>query len=152
MSKIVVPVVIDTNVLVPSVFMKSHILKFILNGNLTLVWSDFIFKEALEITERLWNKLYQKKMEPEQLPETIELLETVYRYFGYPVDDEMPEDWPTASKDRRDDPFLWAAETGKAEYIISHDRRHMLELGNHKGIPIGTPAEFFQWAKATHPI
>jgi hypothetical protein len=29
----------------------------------------------------------------------------------------MPKNWPAVSKDHKDDPFLWAAETGKAEIM-----------------------------------
>ena len=47
MSKgIVVPVVIDTNVLVPSVYRSTHLLSFLLSGNLLLVWNTAIYDEA----------------------------------------------------------------------------------------------------------
>lgn len=63
----------------------------------------------------------------------------------------MPEDWPPASQDRDDDPFLWTAVTGRAEYIISHDRRHMIKLGTFRDISIGTPGNFFEWIEIAHP-
>ncbi|MBE3584737.1 PIN domain-containing protein [Desulfofundulus thermocisternus] len=65
---------------------------------------------------------------------------------------EMPGDWPPHSPDRDDDPFLWAAIAGKAEYIISSDIRHMLKLKNIYGIPIGRPKDFFDWVKIAHPM
>lgn len=89
-------------------------------------------------------------MRAERFPEARELLHLAYT-FGITVP-EMPEDWPPASKDRNDDPFLWTAVAGRAEYILSYDRRHMLRLRNFKGIPIGRPRDFFKWAIATHPI
>lgn len=65
---------------------------------------------------------------------------------------EMPDHWPPHSPDRDDDPFLWAAVTGKAEYIVSSDVRHMLILKNIYGIPIGKPKEFFDWVKIAYPM
>ncbi len=65
---------------------------------------------------------------------------------------EIPLDWPQVSRDRDDDPFLFAADEGGAEYIISQDKSHMLQLGNFRDISIGTPAQFFEWVKKTHPL
>ncbi len=85
--------------------------------------------------------------------ECADVLKTLYRTFdvGHCVPD-MPETWPPVSTDRDDDPFLWAALQGGAEYIISYDRRHMLKLGAFQSIPIGTPKQFFDWVKITHPM
>lgn len=52
-SQIVVPVIIDTNILVPSLYRRTHLLNFILTGNLAVIWNDFIYEEAREIIERL---------------------------------------------------------------------------------------------------
>lgn len=87
---------------------------------------------------------------PEKLPKAKELLSVIFN-LGFNVP-EMPNNWPPTSRDRNDDPFLWATVTGKAEYLISNDRRHLLNLRSFKGIPIGTPKQFFQWAKATYPM
>jgi predicted nucleic acid-binding protein len=56
-----VPVVIDTNVLVPSLYRETHILNFILKGNLVPVWNDFILCEALEIIDELAPTYYNIK-------------------------------------------------------------------------------------------
>lgn len=148
MLKQVVPVVIDTNILVPSLYRRTRIFDFILNGNLVLVWNEFIYNEAVEIIKRMGPN-YQKRIgiSPD---EVIDLLDLIYDANEKVA--EMPSDWPAVSPDRDDDPFLFAAETGKAEYIISADYRHMLKLGNHNGIPIGKPNEFFYWAKINRPL
>jgi predicted nucleic acid-binding protein len=83
--------------------------------------------------------------------------EMIFRLLGYIFNagikvSEMPETWPAASCDRNDDPFLYAAVNGGAEYIISSDRRHMLSLQHFRGIPIGRPQAFFEWVKTTYPI
>ena len=144
-----VPIVVDTNILVPSLFRSTHLLGFILAEQLVLVTNDFLYEEALRITNRMWDNWYKLKM-TEPLSKIHELLDLVFG-LGYTVP-EMPDNWPPASRDRDDDPFLWVASQGRAEYIISHDDRHMLELGDFKGIPIGKPKQFFEWVQVAHPI
>ena len=45
------------------------------------------------------------------------------------------------SPDSTDNPILAAAVAGKANLIVSGDKRHMLALGTVKGIPVVTPAK-----------
>ena len=42
------------------------------------------------------------------------------------------------SSDPKDNPILAAAIAGKADLIVSGDKRHMLALGHVEGIPIVT--------------
>ncbi len=58
--EVIVPVVIDTNTMVPSLFRETHIFNFILTGNLVLIWNDFIYQEVKEVSERLFNSIYYK--------------------------------------------------------------------------------------------
>ena len=148
MSKPVVPVVIDTNVLVPSLYKQTPILKFILGGNLALIWNIFIYEEAVEIIHRLSNYYKDRGIASSEM--VIELLDLI-------LDDvyqtpEMPYSWPNTSPDRDDDPFLFAAIQGSAKYIISSDKRHMLSLKNISGIPLGSPKDFFSWVKIEYPM
>ncbi|QGP93366.1 PIN domain protein [Neomoorella glycerini] len=143
-----VPVVIDTNVLVPSLYSNTPIAQFLFSGNLILVWSAYIYNEACEIIYRLSARYLQKAgVFPEEVLELLKIVTTIGREVT-----DMPEDWPPYSRDREDDPFLWAALVGGAEYIISEDDSHMLELKSFQGIPIGTPRQFFEWVKIVHPI
>lgn len=149
MSKnIVVPVVVDTNVLVPSLYWNTWIMEFIRKGNLALIWNDFIYQEADEIIRRL---------APVFEPRTGVPAQQVLRYLPdifipeYRVR-EMPARWKRVSPDRDDDPFIWAAYMGGAEFIISDDIRHLLILRSYERIPIGTPKQFFVWVKLVHPM
>ena len=45
------------------------------------------------------------------------------------------------SPDPDDTPILAAAIAGRADLIVSGDKKHMLSLGQVEGIPIVTPAE-----------
>jgi predicted nucleic acid-binding protein len=47
--------------------------------------------------------------------------------------------------------FLWIASEVGAEYIITKDKKHLLSLKNYRGIPIGTPRDFFKWVKKMYP-
>lgn len=148
-GKPAVPVVIDTNVLVPSIYSFTHIAKFIYEGNMVLIWNQFIYSEACEIINRLSN--YYLKKANIQVEEVIRFLD-YFVSIGRKVPD-MPEDWPPVIvNDRDDDNFLWAALMGEAEYIISCDDSHMLKLKKYMGIPIGTPRGFFDWVRVVHPM
>lgn len=146
-SEVIVPVVLDTNILVPSLYRKTPIFEFVLSGNLALIWNNHIYKEAAEIIERLYPKYYKTGI---TLDEALNFLDIIFDP-DFKVS-EMPQTWPSPSGDRDDDPFLWAAEQGKAEYIISFDKRHMLKLARFKEVPIGRPRQFFIWANRTHPM
>jgi len=75
MSKdVAIPVVIDTNILIPSIFMTTPILKFIIMGNLVPVWSHFIFSEANRILDMLWHEWYSKRMRAENFDKAKEAL------------------------------------------------------------------------------
>lgn len=144
----IIPVVIDTNVLVPSLYSYTPIAHFILSGNLVLIWNNYIYREVCRIINRLAKRYHVKAgVEPGEVIKLFELIS----FAGRKVD-EMPVDWPPASSDRKDDPFLWAAVAGGAEYIISDDSKHFLKLKSFKGIPIGRPENFFRWVEKVHPM
>jgi len=48
--------------------------------------------------------------------------------------------------DPDDDKVLECAEVGGASHIVTGDRRHLLPIGSHKGIPIVTAADFLKIA------
>lgn len=146
-----VKVVIDTNILVPSLYSKTHILYFILVGNLTVLWNNYIKLEVHDIINRLSPKYIQKygyrPMDIENMHIACNEIMTPNNYIS-----EMPNIWPSQCKDREDDPFLWVAYAGNADFLITKDRKHLLSLKNFQDIPIGTPAQFFTWAKKNRPI
>lgn len=142
-----IPVVIDTNVLVPSLYSITPIARFLLSGDLTFVWNDYIINEAIAVIEKM-SPRYESKtaIHSHEVILLLKMLASPYYQTG-----EMPENWPQFSPDRKDDPFLFAAHAGNALFIISKDKSDMLCFKNYKGIPIGSPREFFCWAKKYHP-
>ena len=140
--------VIDTNILVPSIYSLTWIAQFIYDGSIVLVWNEFTYNEACEIIDRLAYHYRNRDINPKEAKIYLDYFVSI----GYKVP-EMPSSWPPVIKnDRDDDNFLWAALYSSAEYIISDDSRHMLKLVSFKGIPIGTPKEFFEWVKKIHPM
>jgi predicted nucleic acid-binding protein len=81
----------------------------------------------------------------------LTLLDLVVKGLGHFTRD-MPYTWPPASSDRNDDPFLYAALQGNAEFIITQDRKHLLDMKFFRGIPIGKPKDFFGWAIKNRPM
>lgn len=149
MSEVVVPIVLDTNELVPTLYrgLKSNIFRFIIQGNIVLIWNDFIRDEAIEIIERLEPEYCSKYgVTKEELFEILDLI--LIEEYKVP---EMPEYWKKITMDRDDDNFLFAAYAGGAEYVVSADG-HMLTVKKYKGIPIGRPKQFFLWVKVVHPM
>lgn len=141
-----IPVVVDTNILVPSLYSYTPIARFIYDGNLILVWNNFLSREALEIIEELSNGYLKRDIPSERAVMRLEYFKSI----GIKVP-EMPVDWPPVATDRDDDNFLWVAISGRAEYIISEDH-HLRNLGAFRGIPIGMPGSFFKWAAVAHPM
>jgi putative PIN family toxin of toxin-antitoxin system len=142
-----VRVVIDTNVLVTALYDIKPIAKYLLTGNLILIWNQYIFDEAKEIIKRLDGTLFANAQITRGVAE--EILGCITQN-GIKVG-EMPDCHPRITKDRDDDPFLWAAVQGNAQFIISRDQ-HILYLGQYQNIPIGGPAEFFIWVGKKHPM
>ena len=144
-------VVIDTNILVPSLYSLTPIFKFITTDNLIPLWNNFTKNEARVIIEKL-APIYIKRgiYRQEDIHRIHKLCDEILTQANYLH--EMPDNWPQQSLDRHDDPFLWLAYIGNAEHIITYDRVHLLNMKEFKSIPINTPNGFFAWAKANRPI
>lgn len=57
----IVPVVVDTNVLVPSLYSYTPIAELLLSGKLMLIWNNQTFNEACDIIDRLANRYIVKR-------------------------------------------------------------------------------------------
>ena len=67
------------------------------------------------------------------------------RYVAFIQDHSEPvtvETVVTDSPDPDDNPFLALALDGKADYIVSGDKKHLLPLHPYRGIPVLSPREF----------
>lgn len=128
-------VVLDTNVLVSGLISREGIpgrlLAAVKRTDLTLVTSAYQLDELREVPGRDHLKSY---IRPEEAYDLLYNLESV----GVVVTD-LPE--IDLSPDQKDNPILAAGITGRADLIVSGDKKDMLALGHAGGIPIISPAE-----------
>ena len=128
-------IVIDTNGLISGIFWEgneSKILKACKIGNLT----NYISPDTIKEFERV---LSYKKFKF-TLAEIRSALETVLS-FSIVVIPHIKLD--VIKDDPLDDIFLECALTANVEYIISGDK-HLLDLGEYKGIMIMNGARFLR--------
>lgn len=128
-------VVIDTNVFVSGLNFRGRpreVLDLAWRKQIEVYISPFILEELKRVLEEDfgWNK--------ERIERTIERIkeETVQ---------VQPKIKISAIKEKEaDNRILECSIEGKAEYIISGDRRHLLPLKEYKGIKILSPAQFLR--------
>ena len=125
---------LDTNILVSALISgdgpPGRVLASIKQEGLTLVTS------AVQLDE-LRNVLGRERLRPWIRPEEAQDLIRNLEAVGEVVTD-LPD--VNASPDPDDNPILAAAITGRADLIVSGDKKHMLALGRVQGIPIVTAA------------
>jgi putative PIN family toxin of toxin-antitoxin system len=124
-------VVIDTNVVVSSFFggKPREVLNLWRDGALLLCLTDAIVEEYLEVLARFGDAR-------EEAEEFFAMVTARGRtLFVDPAAVRVVEEDPD------DDVFLACALAAHAEAIISGDR-HLLDLGEFRGIPVLGPAEF----------
>lgn len=127
-----IKVVVDTNVFLSAIFWK---------GNPEKVVKKCVRKEVMGITspailEELETKLRRKFAYPEEQTERyIELVITDFEVVMPKQKLSVVKDDPTDNK------VIEAAVAANADYIVSGDR-HLLGIGDYKGVKIVSPKEF----------
>ncbi|MDQ3812351.1 MAG: putative toxin-antitoxin system toxin component, PIN family [Armatimonadota bacterium] len=131
--------VLDTNIICSAAQRKPGAAREVVNlwkrGFLQLVISDAIRREYLDVLARL--ALRRREMEHWT------------QWFLHPSKTKQvatPQN-VHASRDPEDNPFLGAALTGGAEFIITRDN-DLLELQVFEGVEIIPPAEFLERRRA----
>jgi uncharacterized protein len=64
---------------------------------------------------------------------------------------EPAPDVHVVEKDPKDDKYVAAALGGRAEYVVTLDRRHMLALGAYGGVRFVTPGDFLAVLRSSTP-
>ena len=130
--------VLDTNIVVSGTFWKGdsfRILDLVNQGQVNIIVTLPILEEYDEIihSEEILEKtdIYQQAR--------IKVLQDILSKATL-VDPK--EKIKVIKDDPDDDKFLEAAVEGKANYIISKDKKHLLVLKKFRNIPIITPEEF----------
>ena len=125
-------IVLDTNVLVSALIAGSgppgRVLAAIRRERLTLVTSEAQLAELRNVLTRDRLRPYLRSEDAEDLMRNLE------------VTGEVAADLPDvdASPDPDDNPILATAIAGRADLIVSGDKKHMLALAHIGDIPIVT--------------
>jgi len=125
-------VVADTNVLVSAIQFggkPKQLLDLASDGHVDLATSEFILEETLRV---LRDKFHHA---PEELGETAKHLRVIARTVT------PTESVAAVDADPSDNRILECAVAADAEVIVSGDK-HLLALGNFRGIPIQRVGEF----------
>ena len=128
-------VVVDTNVVISSLLKPgskpSRILRLILQGNLAIVINDHILAEYTEVASR---PIFQLDKDKVQI--VLDYLRSAaIRAPSLPVRPSLP--------DPGDEPFLEAALSTKAGFLITGNKKHY-PARSCKNVTVVTPSEFLQ--------
>ncbi|MFC1814210.1 putative toxin-antitoxin system toxin component, PIN family [Thermodesulfobacteriota bacterium] len=130
----VIPVVVDTNVIVSALLFAGT------PGRLIDLWKEkriqlFVCKEMIDEIMRVLAyprfQLTEKEIDYLLYVEILPYSEIV----------DIPSGPVIISRDPSDDKFIRCAKVAEADVIVSGDR-HLLSLKEHEGIKILTPAQF----------
>jgi uncharacterized protein len=135
-----VRIVIDTNLLVSGVISAGpprQLLNSAKAGEFEFCTSETLLTELLDVLSRgkFAARLAQAGLTPQSIVDDLRKLAVIATPTA------VPRVVPT---DPDDDHVLAAALAGRADLIASGDKRDLLPLGSHQGMPIVTAAEALQ--------
>ena len=127
-----VRVVLDTNILISALITRNtppdKLYQAWLRGEIELVISDTQVAEIYDVLSRPRLRRFLDADEADAIVENIATRALIIT--------ELPV--VNVSPDPKDNPILASAIVGRAELIVSGDKKHMLDLGEVEGIPIVT--------------
>lgn len=125
-------IVLDTNILISALITKGtppdQLYQAWLRGEIELVTST---AQMAEVADVLARPRLRKFLDAGEAAAIVENIDTRALILDDPPDVDL-------SPDPKDNPILAAAIAGKADLIVSGDKKHMLALGEVEGIPIVT--------------
>ena len=131
-------IVVDTNLLVSGVISSQGLPRRLIDGALAgefeLCTSEVLLAELLEVLlrEKFAARLAQAEMSPQSFVDDLRKVAVIVSPVAVPR---------VIERDADDDHVLAAAVAGLADLIASGDKRHVLPLGSHQGIPIVSARE-----------
>ena len=133
-----VKAVLDTNIYISAILLgrkPEEIRKISQEGKIELLVSEAIIAEVAEVLRKKFDwESWQISQVIDEIRETTTLV--------------IPnQTLSVIKKDEDDNRILECAVEGKAHYIISGDKRHLLPLKEYQGINILSPAEFLRKMK-----
>ncbi len=131
-------VVLDTNIVVSGTFwtgVSYKILKLVDESKISMIVSLPILEEYEEILHS--EEILEKTDEYQQAR-----INTIQKILTKAVIVNPKEKLDIIKNDPDDNKFLEAAVEGKARYIVSNDKKHLLILKRFRNIPIISSKEF----------
>ena len=127
-------ITLDTNVLISSLIVAGgsadQVVRVIRDGEVEMVISQFILDElARVLTEKF-----------ELPPEAVQKAVQRFQRLATIVDPILTID--IIKEKENDNRILECAVTGKVDYLVTGDKKHILPLGSIRGIPIVSVSEF----------
>ena len=140
-----VRIVLDTNVLVSALISRNgppgRMLAEVKRAGLKLITSAAQLRELRNVLDREQLRRYIRRDEAEDLIRNLEAVGEVVT--------DLPD--VNVSTDPDDNLILAAAVAGRADMIVSGDRKHMLALGAVEGIPIITARDAVRQLRGQQP-
>ena len=128
-------VVLDTNILISALITRNtppdKLYQAWLRGEIELVIADAQIAEIYDVISRPRLRRYIDADEADAIVENIATRALIIT--------ELPV--VSVSPDPKDNPILASAIVGKAELIVSGDKKDLLALGDVDGIPVVTARE-----------
>ena len=128
-------VVLDTNILIGALITKGtppdRLHRTWLRGEIELVTSTAQIAELADVLSR---PRLQKFLDADEVAAIVENIGARALILEEPQAVNL-------SPDPKDNPILAAAIAGKADLVVSGDKKHMLALGKVDGIPVTTARE-----------
>jgi putative PIN family toxin of toxin-antitoxin system len=128
-------VVIDTNVIVSALHFGGNpaaVLDLVRRGKVRLLLSPFILEEVSTVLGRKF------RWETRRIQEVLSQLKRHAEII-------IPRERLAVIRDKDDDNrILECAVEGKAAYLVSGDKRHLLPLRQYRHVRILSPAEFLE--------
>ena len=132
-------VVLDTNILIGALITKGtppdRLYQAWLRGEIELVTSTAQIAELADVLSR---PRLQKFLDADEVAAIVENISARALILGEPPAVNL-------SPDPKDNPILAAAIAGKADLVVSGDKKHMLALGEVDGIPVRTAREAVEY-------
>ncbi len=130
-----VRVVLDTNILIGALITKGtppdRLYRAWLRGEIELVTSA---AQMVELADVLARPRLQKFLDADEVAAIVENFGTRAH-----IVDDLPD--VNVSPDDKDNAILASAIAGKADLIVSGDKKHVLAVGEVEGIPVVTARE-----------
>lgn len=139
-EKIKMKAVLDTNVIISSIFWKQHlekIFELVNNQEVLLCFSPKTIEELYRVAN--YPHIY-KKIQKDNI-DIISVLDTLIANSKTVNPISIPD---IIKEDASDNHFLACAAAAGADYIISGDK-HLLKLKSFQNIPIITPRKFVNY-------